>query len=62
MNIEKQSLWPTCDHIHTNNRNRYTISVQEKILKIKKNSNYIRAKKVERKGSLCDTTVIHRNE
>ena len=45
MNIDKQSTWPSCDHKHTNNRHRYTISVSEKIFKIKKNQSYIRNNK-----------------
>ena len=45
LNVEKTVNQPCVQHKHTNNRHRYSISVQDRIFKIKKNQNYIKKKK-----------------
>ena len=37
LNVEKTVNQPSVQHKHTNNRHRYSISVQDRIFKIKKN-------------------------
>ena len=62
LNIEKQSTWPSCEHRNTNNRNRYTISVQDRMFKIKKNATYIRQRKPDAKRSPAEASLTGRNE
>ena len=44
LNIDKTSVCPNFPHRLSNNRHRYTIAVQDRIFKIKKNPNYIKKK------------------
>ena len=45
INVEKIQNQPAVPHKHTNNRHRYSITVQDRIFKIKKNPSYIKKKK-----------------
>ena len=44
INLEKNATCPNFPHKYTNNKHKYTIAVQDRIFKVKKNPNFIKKK------------------